>query len=173
MGLITRFFKTPSGGLAGVGVGVSSAQAGVVGPQTRFAPVSPTSAFGTFGSNYTVIYWRRVGDKMHISGRFECGTVPASTLATLTIPLGLHAVNHLDYEVVGYFTRNNGSANVPKGGVVMTYLNDTTRILFARKEYALAVYPTVPENSDVVLGNSYVVHTDGEWVIPIAEWAGA
>jgi hypothetical protein len=78
---------------------------------------TPSAGFGTAANNN--IWWRRVGNKMELSGSFDAGTVAAST-ASIALPSGialdpdfLHSENHTAFgsmfELVGtgqFYTTN-------------------------------------------------------------------
>jgi hypothetical protein len=84
--------------------------------QTAWATYTPV--FTGFGSPTNIEFeWRRVGDTLHVRGRFQSGTTTA-TEARLSLPAIPTQTSTLMRAGI-YFRNNAGAAAVDKGGVIL------------------------------------------------------
>jgi hypothetical protein len=75
--------------------------------------------------------------------------------------------------LVGVWSNNSQNIGTIKTGVVLA-LEGQTYFKFSNHDTNQATYrPNVPQAANVAFFSSQAMYTDGEWIIPIAEWAGA
>lgn len=139
-----------------------------------YTATSPNSSLGTIASS--AMSWRRVGSNMHITGNVAIGT-PVASEAQLAIPTPYTIGNQgssTGLFVAGRWSNNNNTNSVQKTGVVLATPGDTF-LNFSIDEYSTGggtIRPNVPQNADAIFATNQATYVDGEWIIPIAEWAG-
>lgn len=144
-------------------------QSQLVSPNVAYAP-NYSAGFGGVTSN---LFSRQVADKLHISGRFQVGTV-AGTVASITYPNGLHAgigAGAGNGWMAGKWSSNNAVANSIKQGVVMAFPGDTV-FYFSLDDYVNTANAFVASNANSIISSTNTISFDGEVIIPIAEWQG-
>lgn len=142
----------------------------VITEDTLYTPA--ITGFGTVTTQG--IYWRRVGSKLHISGRFVSGT-PTATTASIPFPPGLTAAvqGYTNLYMVGKWSDSNPNGSQVKQGVLQV-TNGGTAITFGVDDTtSAATAPTVQNGNNIQVTSGMTVYIDGEAIIPIAEWAGS
>lgn len=134
---------------------------------TDSQPYSPTLVgFGTTANEN--FEFSRIGDKLVISGRFDCGT-PAATEAQIPLPNGIQVKSGLPLKGYGTYYRGNAS-RIFNGGAVLasggnSYINLSSPVVFSNT----AVDPLVLGDGNEVCGSGDVVSFTTA-PIPIQEW---
>jgi len=147
---------------------------GVIGQVPALGAVAYTPAFGNFGTvTGASLSARRVGEYLHISGRFTAGT-PVAAVATLSLPTGLTILAPGGNFVAGKWSAPGATptANTVKQGTVVG-TSGASILNFSLDDYTSAQNPLAPANATVVLPTGGTLAFDGEIVVPIAEWAGS
>lgn len=157
-----------------VGPGVVT-QGAANGPWTSYTPT--TQGFSATVVANVVAWYRRVGDTMEISGRFDSAT-PQASEARLYLPTGFTGVSTAsgagDGLIKGKWWRGINTATTRKQGTL--YLNTTAAaggyLLYGSDDYNATAYPNVAMLGNSICGSSetQLFHVTG---IPIAEWAGS
>lgn len=146
-------------------------QGAVVSDLQSYTPAT-TQGFGTVSSS--IFLWRRVGSNAHISFRFTTGTVTASQ-AQISLPTGLTTATvagNSAVKIAGKWASGSTSANTQKQGVVQA--EPTTNVLtFSFDDYNATNSPFTAMTGSNIVASTTVFGSDGEIVVPIAEWAGS
>jgi hypothetical protein len=153
--------------VAGIG---TLEQGAAVSDAIAFTP-SSSQGFGTLGA--IRMQYRRIGSFMGISGWFQVGT-PTATQARFGLPsgftIGTYSGSSL-IAVAGKFDRSIGTATTVKQGTVLATTGNTY-VTFGLDDYTTAVLPDASQNGNAFSTTSETIYVAGEWLIPIAEWAG-
>lgn len=130
---------------------------------------TPSASFGT--PTNTSIFYRQVGDTMHVRGYFTSGTTTAST-AFITLPTGFT----IDTTKIGTATRQQsvgiaypqGTGNLSgTGGICAVFFDgSTTNEVFITFSTSGGVFTTSNASSIVGTGNSITF----EFSVPISQW---
>jgi hypothetical protein len=176
----TQFMELRINGIAGTTPLYLNAVTFTPNPPGQGAAISDTSIFtppgsqglGTLGVNR--LQQRRVGSFLHISGQFQIGTATAAQ-ARLNLPTGLTVGIFSSGTIicsVGTWARDNSSASTSKNGIVLAFPGNDY-ITFGSNDYTAALSPDANQNGSTLFPTvGQTIYPQGEWVIPIAQWAG-
>ncbi len=125
---------------------------GVLNPITNFTPYNPTiTNLGTVSEvNFE---WKQIGDEIRIKGDFRIGTIPATGIATLSLPPGITANTSVAGLGVGDWRHETTSTSPNKSG---TFQVNTTFIQFADDQSTTASSGTAfsAPNASVILNDN-------------------
>jgi hypothetical protein len=106
-----------------------------------------------------------IGDKLHGKMKFTTGGAPGASAATVALPSGLTAS---DTSIVGWFTRNSGTATTRKTGIIRCKSGDSN-LYFGIDDYTTAQSPATDAVGTTVSTGSEVIEITLTGV-PIAQW---
>jgi len=148
--------------------GTPSVLPNVTTPQA-YTPAS-SQGLGTLGASQ--LEWRQVGNKSHIMGKQEVGTVTASE-ARIALPSGQTIGTFAGTSgrfIVGKWAANNG-AGITKNGVVMATTGQTYLTFGTDMDTAGTTSPLTQRNGNDLFSNSVVISFEEELAIPISGWS--
>lgn len=136
-------------------------------PGSIWQSYTPTlTGFGTIAN--PDFFWMRYNDSLFLQGRWDNGTVPATTQASISFPAGLTAFDpSTNSHVCGRWVRNISTASAVKMGT-MLYANGSTTT-FGLDDYTTAKAPLSAVNGDDIssTGNTMAIFAGP---IPISQW---
>lgn len=131
--------------------------------------VAYTPTFTGFGTVTGVaFFYRQVGDKYHISGKFTTGT-PTAVGASFSLP-NSYTVSRT--AIQGKWSRGNATATALKTGTFVAASGNST-ILFSLDDKAAAFSPDAGANGTDFVGAGETIYIDGELVVNITQLAGS
>lgn len=143
-------------------------QGAVVGTEASYTPnASVNQGLGTLAS--VDLKWVRVGEFMHIQGRFATGTVTGSELR-LALPDG-HTIasSYSNNTGVGYLFRNRSDATVTKK-LTMVAIAGNAYLSVGSDDYTTNLAPLSNLNASSVVGTGETLSIEAR--VRIAQWVG-
>jgi hypothetical protein len=139
---------------------------------TDWVSYTPTYGAGWGTVATSEMFYRRVGDSIHVKGTFVAGTVAAS-IASMTLPSGLlsdstkQTINTI--QPCGHWWRGTASATAPKKGVMTTATTSSNLVYFSRDDYTTAASPLATANGNALVSSTEVVGID--FVTAVTTWS--